>query len=79
MMNGMKLFNNKEDAIAVARSLDDGFIRDKDKKYYTAHVVVYGDNSKEPPKEEIKSRQEKEEELEDALETFIRKNSSEIS
>ena len=75
---GIKLFNNVEDAIAIAQSLDEGFIRDADKHYYTAMTCVYGDHTKQPPKEEYKTKQQKEEELKDELEAFIRKNSSEV-
>lgn len=76
MMNGIKYFNTLEEAYRVAQELDGGFIRDKDKHYYSSHAVVYGDSTRQPPKEERKSRYEKEEELKDALDTFIRKNSS---
>lgn len=78
MMNGMKYFDDKESALRIAQELDDGFLRDKDKHYYSAFVCVYGDSTKEPPKEEIKTKLEKEEELSDALETFVRKNSSKV-
>ena len=79
MMNGMKLFDNLEDALIIANEIDGGFLRDKDHHYYTAYCSVFGDKSKQPPKEVKKSKQEKEEELQDALETFIRKNSSEVT
>ena len=74
MPNGMKLFDKLEDAEYMANELNDAFLRDKDKKYYNAYTVIIGDSSKEPPKEITKTKQEKEEELEDALETFIREN-----
>ena len=73
---GAKLFTEKQKALEVMNELDSGFLRDKDKHWYTAFCSVYGDSTKEPPKEEKKSIKEKEEELEDALDAFIRKNSS---
>lgn len=77
MMNGMKYFNSLEKAIEVCKELDDGFIRDKDKHYYTAFACVYGDVSKQPTNDsKQKSNLEKKEELEDELKTLIRKNSS---
>ena len=47
---------------------------DKDKKYYTAYALVHGDSSRQPTKTEYKSRIQQEEELEDALNAFIRQN-----
>lgn len=76
LQNGIKYWNDYEQALEIAKDLDEGFLRDKDNHYYTAHVVVYGDNEKQPPLEARKTKKEKEEELEDALNTFIRKNSS---
>lgn len=76
MMKGMKYFNDIESAFAVAQELDEGFIRDKDGHYYTSHVVVYGDSTREVPKNVYKNNIEKEEEVQDALKTFIRKNSN---
>lgn len=74
MMNGIKFFNDADEALKVAEMLDEGFIRDKDKHYYSSHAIVYGDATRQPPKEIKKSRKEKEDELDDALDTFIRKN-----
>lgn len=76
LMNGIKYFSELDKALEVANELDGGFLRDKDKHYYTAYTSVYGDSTKNPPKVSYKSRQEKESELEDELETFIRKNRS---
>lgn len=76
LMNGIKYFSELDKALEVANELDGGFLRDKDKHYYTAYTSVYGDSTKNPPKVPYKSRQEKESELEDELETFIRKNRS---
>lgn len=76
LMNGIKYFSELNKALEVANELDGGFLRDKDKHYYTAYTSVYGDSTKNPSKVPYKSRQEKESELEDELETFIRKNRS---
>lgn len=76
LMNGIKYFDNIDEALDIAFELDDGFLRDKDKHYYRAFTCVYGDHTKERPKVIYKTKQEKESELADELETFIRKNSS---
>ena len=75
LMNGIKFFNDYESALEKAMDIDEGFLRDKDGHYYTAHCIVYGDSTRQPPKEVRKTRLEREEELQDALDTFIRKNS----
>ncbi len=77
LMNGIKYFTELDKALIIANELNGGFVRDKDKHYYTAYTSVYGDNNRQPPKIQYKSRQEKESELADELETFIRKNRSE--
>lgn len=74
MPNGTRWFNEYKQALSVALMLDKGFVRDKDKKYYTAYVLVHGDSSRQPTKTEYKSRIQQEEELEDALNAFIRQN-----
>lgn len=76
LLNGIKYFTNLEDALEIANDLNDGFIRDRDGHYYTALAIVYGDSTRKPPKEEYKSKQEEESELEDELEAFIRQNRS---
>ena len=76
MKNGMKYFTDYQKALEVANELNGGFLRDKDGHYYTAYTIVCGDSQKQPPKEEYKSKQEKEEELKDELETLIRKSRS---
>ena len=78
MMNGMKYFNSIEEALLISNELDDGFVRDKDGKYYTAFCSIYGDSTRMVPKEIRKSKQEKEEELKNELDTFIRQNSDKI-
>ena len=78
MMNGIKYFNDYNEALRISDGMDEGFIRDKDKKYYTAHSIVYGDASRKRPDEIKKTKKEKEEELKDELEAFIRKNSSRV-
>ena len=35
---GMKYFNTVEEAMINVLSIDNGFIRDKDGKYYTSHA-----------------------------------------
>ena len=74
-MNGIKYFDNVNDALEKALDMDEGFVRDRDKHYYTAHAVVFGDSSRKPPLEVKKSKKEKEEELQDEINAFIRKNS----
>lgn len=76
LMNGIKYFDTLEEAFAISDDLDEGFLRDKDGHYYTAHATIYGDSAKQTPQEPKKSKLEKEEELQDELDTFIRKNSS---
>lgn len=76
LMNGIKYFDDIEQAKSVAFELNDGFLRDKDRHYYKAFTSIYGDHTKETPKIVYKTRQEKESELQDELETFIRKNSN---
>ena len=73
---GMKCFNTAEQALLKSLDIDEGFIRDRDGHYYTATTAVYGDHTRQAPKETYKTKQEKEVELKDALDTFIRKNSS---
>lgn len=76
MLNGIKYFNSFEEAQLVANELNGGFLRDRDKHYYTAYTVTCGDSNRQIPKEIYRTRQEKESELADELEAFIRKNSS---
>ena len=76
LMNGIKYFDNVNDALEKALDMDEGFVRDKDKHYYTAYTVVYGDSSKQSTDSEQKTDLQVKEELEDELEALIRKNSS---
>lgn len=76
LMNGIKYFNTKEQALEVLQDVDDGFIRDKDGHYYTAHAVVYGDSTRQPSKTIYKTRQEREEEVRNAIEAVVRQNRS---
>lgn len=76
MKNGMKYFTDPKKALEVADELNGGFLRDRNNHWYKAYTIVCGDSQKQPPKEEYKSRQEKESELENELETLIRKNRS---
>ena len=75
LMNGIKYFDNVNDALEKALDMDEGFVRDRDKHYYTAHAVVFGDSSRKTPLEVKKSKKEKEEELQNEINAFIRKNS----
>lgn len=77
LMNGIKYFSPEEldEAQYIVDGLDEGFVRDKDGHYYTAHAIIFGDSSKDAPQEVKKTKQEKEEELKDELDAFIRKNS----
>jgi len=73
---GMKYFNTIEEALCRAIEIDEGFIRDKDGKYYTGHAVVMGDHTREPKKSIYRnSTQQEGDEYENAITTFIRQNS----
>lgn len=72
--NGIKYWDNLEAAENILLEIDDGFLRDKDKHYYSAQAVIYGDHTKNKNLSDKKSNQEIEEELKDALEAFIRQN-----
>lgn len=74
LKNGMKYWNNKNDAVLMAIELDNGFVRDKDGHYYSSFAVAYGDSKRQASKETRKTNQEKEEEIKDALDAFVRKN-----
>jgi len=72
---GMKYFNNVKDALKVLYTIDEGFIRDKDGKYYTGHAVICGDHTREPKKSIYRNTVMEGDEQEDAIRTFIRQNS----
>lgn len=72
---GMKYFNDLETAFAKCQELDFGFLRERDGHYYTSCATVYGDSTREITKDTYRNSYEKEGEMNDALETFIRKNS----
>lgn len=72
---GMKYFNTKEEALYTAITLDEGFIRDKDGKYYTGSVAIYGDNTREPKKSIYRSNQYEGDEYENAITAYVRQNS----
>lgn len=40
--NGMKYFGSLEKAISKMKELDTGFVRDKDRHYYKAQVIIFG-------------------------------------
>lgn len=74
---GIKYFNNKEEAIALAMDMNyNGFMRDSDGKYYTPLWVVCGDHTREPRKNTFKNQFEDEEgEKEYGIEAYLRQNS----
>ena len=72
---GMKYFNTLEEALRIALSIDDGFIRDHDGKYYTSHTIIYGDHTREPKKSIYRNSQQEGDEYENAITTFVRQNS----
>lgn len=74
---GMKYFNSWKDAMIRIFEIDDGFIRDKDRKYYNCHAVIYGDHTREPSKSIYRPNyNERGDEFNDAIEAIIRQNSS---
>lgn len=73
---GMKYFNTKEEALSRAFDIDEGFIRDKDGKYYTGNAVICGDHTREPKKSEYRNNNNQEgDEFENAITAFVRQNS----
>lgn len=72
---GMKYYNTLNEALSKVLEIDDGFIRDKDGKYYTGHAIVCGDHTKEPKKSIYRNTQQGGDEYENAITTFIRQNS----
>lgn len=77
LMNGIKFFNTEEEAYNILQGVDDGFIRDKDGHYYTAHAIIYGDSKRQPVKKLYKSKQEREEEMRNAIQSYLRQSDSE--
>ena len=71
---GMKYFNNMTEALSKAVDMDEGFIRDKDGKYYVGHAVVCGDSKREPSKSIYRNSKKEGDEYESAIDTFIRQN-----
>lgn len=71
---GIKYWNNKEEALEVARdNNDNGFMRDTDGKYYIPFMVVCGDHTREPRKNSFKNQFEKEEEdIEYGIKAYLR-------
>ena len=73
---GMKYFNKWDEAIEKVIDIDEGFIRDKDGKYYTGHAIIYGDHTREPRKSVYRNNMPQEGgDYENAITTFIRQNS----
>lgn len=76
MPKGTKYFDTLEAALQVAWENEGGFLRDKDKKYYTAKCVIYCDSHMEPKPVTYGNPQILEEEKLDAINTIIRENNS---
>ena len=76
MLNGTKYFDKLEDALKVANEHDGGFLRDKDKHYYSSTCVVYGDSTRSPKVDNYNNTSYSEEEREDAINTIVRKSSN---
>lgn len=70
MLKGIKYFDCMEDALKVFKSLDDGFLRDKDGHYYKCAVSIYGNHERFSLKQN-----KKEVDPQDELNAFIRQNS----
>lgn len=74
---GMKYFNTLNEALVVSKDIDEGFIRDKNGKYYIGHAVIYGDHTREPKKSIYRNNSKQEgDDYDNAVKTFIRQNSS---
>lgn len=73
---GIKYWNNKEEALALAYDMNyNGFMRDADGRYYTPLWVVCGDHTREPKKNTFKNQFEDEEgEFEYGIEAYLRQN-----
>lgn len=74
---GIKFWDNKQEALDVSMMLDNSFVRDEDKHYYTAHAVVIGEPGHKPknkPIYEIQSEEDRKYEVD----AFIRQNHSRI-
>lgn len=72
---GMKYFNTVDEALRTLYTIDEGFIRDKDGKYYTGHAVICGDHARDPKKSIYRNNILEGDEQRDAIRTFIRQNS----
>ena len=77
---GMRYFNDLGEAVRVLKGIDDGFIRDKDGKYYTGHAIICGDHTREPQVSIYRNERRRIDdfEYENAITTFIRENSGRI-
>ena len=71
----IKCFNTYKEALVKSVEMDEGFIRDKDGKYYTGNAIVYGDHTREPKKSIYRNSNQGGDEYENAITTFIRQNS----
>ncbi len=77
LKKGIKFWNNEQDALEMCAMLDNSFVRDEDKHYYTAHAVVIGEPGHKPlnkPAYEIQSEEDRRNEVD----AFIRQNYNRI-
>ena len=72
---GMKYFNTVKDALRALYTIDEGFIRDRDGKYYTGHAVICGDHTREPRQSIYRNTVKESEDYKDEITAFIRQNS----
>lgn len=73
---GMKYFNTYKEALVKSVEMDEGFIRDKDGKYYVGHTVIYGDHTREPKQYTYRNNRKWEgDEYENAITAYVRQNS----
>ena len=73
LKKGIKFFENEQEALNVCLMLDNSFVRDEDKHYYTAHAVVIGEPGHKPKNKPIYEIQS-EEDRKNEVDAFIRQN-----
>lgn len=74
--NGMKYFNDYEDALKVLEEIDDCFVRDADGHYYTCFAIIKGDSSREYDSKKKNKKFLNGEDREEYVKNFIRKDFS---
>lgn len=72
---GMKYFNTLNEALIHLFEIDEGFIRDKDGRYYTGNAIICGDHAREPKKSIYRNTNQEGDEYENAITTYVRQNS----